>query len=267
MKISMRTTSTAIVLALTCLSHSAANAQELNLTPEDEWYFSAAPYIWFAGMDGELTVRGLDADIDVGFDDILDVLKLGAIGHFEAKKNQWSLMADLVFLSIEDDADTPGRLVSKIEAGMDTWIVELGAAYDFPAKPFAKNPNRMRSFSLLGGLRYTSLEMKLDFDSFLSISDIERHRDWVDPYVGFRGNIRWSEKWTSSFRADVGGFGVGSDFVYQLRFNQILKLNEKTDFVFGYRHLDYDYEDGSGRNQFRFDASMSGPLVGLNFRF
>jgi hypothetical protein len=35
----------------------------------------------------------------------------------------------------------------------------------------------------------------------------------------------------------------------------------------GYRALDQDFSSGRGLQQFRFDATMHGPILGLNLRF
>jgi hypothetical protein len=35
----------------------------------------------------------------------------------------------------------------------------------------------------------------------------------------------------------------------------------------GYRILDTDYEDGSGASYFKYDVTMSGPGVGIGWRF
>jgi hypothetical protein len=43
------------------------------------------------------------------------------------------------------------------------------------------------------------------------------------------------------------------------------------DFLFalaaGYRALDQDYEDGEGIGRYKWDATMSGPIAGIDFRW
>ena len=34
---------------------------------------------------------------------------------------------------------------------------------------------------------------------------------------------------------------------------------------FGYKYMDFDYEDGSGVNRYAYDATQQGPLAGLAF--
>jgi hypothetical protein len=66
---------------------------------------------------------------------------------------------------------------------------------------------------------------------------------------------------------DVGGFGIGSDFAWQLvsRFNW--RPADAVDLFFGYRVLDADFEDGDGANRFLYDVQTSGPLLGFAWHF
>ena len=38
-------------------------------------------------------------------------------------------------------------------------------------------------------------------------------------------------------------------------------------FLAGYRALDINYEDGSGNDYFKLDATIHGPVLGLNFKW
>ena len=39
---------------------------------ESGWEFQVAPYLWAISMNGNVTVKGLEADVNVGFKDILN---------------------------------------------------------------------------------------------------------------------------------------------------------------------------------------------------
>ena len=68
-------------------------------------------------------------------------------------------------------------------------------------------------------------------------------------------------------RADVGGFGVGSDFAWQAVARIDWKFSEKVSATFGYRALDADYEDGEGSSRFLYDVLTTGPVAGMTFSF
>jgi hypothetical protein len=42
-------------------------------------------------MNGNMTVKGLEADVDVGFKDILDELNFAVLLVYEARKRHWGL--------------------------------------------------------------------------------------------------------------------------------------------------------------------------------
>ena len=64
-------------------------------------------------------------------------------------------------------------------------------------------------------------------------------------------------------RGDIGGFDVGSKLTWDVRASLGYRLSERTTFLFGYRHLDINYEDGI----FELDAQFYGPYLGLSFGF
>ena len=245
---------------------AAAAGGQLDVGRADEWHFTATPYLWLAGIDGDVTVRGFESDVDVNFGDIVDVIDFGAIGHFEAKKGRWAIMSDLVYLKVSENADTPGPIISDIDVEVDTLVLEVGGAYTV-YETDSNFFNKPMSLAVLGGIRYTHLEVDVDITAMPAIADVSGSKDWVDPFVGFRSSIHWTRRWSSSVRFDIGGFGVGSDLVYQIAAVQVYELNERLDFVFGYRWLDYDYDDGSGSTRFEFDTTLSGPLLGMNIKF
>jgi hypothetical protein len=58
---------------------------------ESGWEFQVAPYLWAISMNGNMTVKGLVADVDIGFKDILDELDFAVMLVYEARKRHWGL--------------------------------------------------------------------------------------------------------------------------------------------------------------------------------
>lgn len=58
------------------LHFTGHSVQGQDLDP-DGWQLSVMPYFWFSGIEGDVKVRGNEADVDVGFDDIWDALDFG----------------------------------------------------------------------------------------------------------------------------------------------------------------------------------------------
>jgi hypothetical protein len=86
------------------------------------WEWSLAPmYLWAASIDGDLTVRGIEVDVNESFSDILDNLDGALMFHFEGLyKQRWGFIADLMYIRLNpDDESTP---FGDISIGSDsTW--------------------------------------------------------------------------------------------------------------------------------------------------
>jgi hypothetical protein len=91
--------------------------------------------------------------------------------------------------------------------------------------------------------------------------------DWIDPLVGVRYSWPLGDKWTLVWRGDIGGFGVGSDFSWHTTAYASWQVAEQGNVLIGYRHMDVDYEDGSGASRFKMDVSEGGPTVGFAWSF
>jgi hypothetical protein len=72
-------------------------------------------------------------------------------------------------------------------------------------------------------------------------------------------------------RADVGGFGVGSQFSWNAlaAYSWEIAVRDGVTYsgLLGYRALDVDYEQGSGRNKYEYDVLQHGPVDGAHHRF
>ena len=214
-----------------------------------DWDFTLAPmYLWAVAIDGDQTVKGNKVDLDVSFSDILDNLNGALTFHFEGiHKQRWGFFSDLNYIYLEMD-DGP------VDIDFKEILLELGGFYRITKGAHAIDG--------LGGLRYTSMEVDLDLPGRLP--DVDQRKDWVDPYFGLRWQWKLAEKWGTSLKGDIGGFGVGSDLTWNLTGLFRFKPWEHVSLLGGYRALYQDYSTGSGGNKFAFDATMHGPVLGLN---
>lgn len=217
---------------------------------DDDWNYRFILYGQAAGLDGDVTVRGLTSSVDLSFSDLLEDLEFATQALFYAQRGPWSVAFDFSYLGLGESFDRPPATVDA-----DTYIAELTGGYRV-AEPL----------ELLAGVRYVRLENKIDFDGPLGI-EVDDKQDWVDPLIGARLTLPLAERWTFRGRADIGGFGVGSDLAWQLGAYFEYAPSPSWSTVVGYRILDIDYEDGEGFNEFGFDAQLSGPVLGVSFNF
>lgn len=90
-----------------------------------------------------------------------------------------------------------------------------------------------------------------------------RDDDWWDPYVGVRARLNFTPAFYLTARGDIGGFGVGSDLMWQAEGAFGVQLTRSIHAEAGYRALSFDYE-GDGLT---FDAIMHGAQVTVGITF
>jgi len=120
---------------------------------------------------------------------------------------------------------------------------------------------------LYGGIRVWNYSMELAFQN-IQISRITRKQDWVDPTIGGRIFFNVSNRLMAGLRADMGGFGLGSNFAFNLQPGIGYQFSDVFSLMLQYRYLYADFDnDKEGVDFFAIDASTQGPLLGLVFRF
>ncbi len=234
---------------------------------ENEWEFDVAPYGWLAGIEGDVTAKGSKSSVDASFSDLLDVLDFGSMVHLEAGKNNWGVFVDLTYLKFSADEHVDPATV---EIDTKMWVVEIGGVYRLGEWHVGSNKSRRLALDVLGGGRYWSLETEIDISvPTVGTFDAKDTVDWIDPFIGFRIRTNLTEKLLFTGRFDVGGFDVGdsSDLTWNVLALLGYGFTERATLWLGYRAMDVDYEEGRGANLFEFDVTMSGPIVGVNFRF
>ncbi len=242
-----RILATGIIMVVIGLVCPMAYGEESN--SNSDWEFNLAPmYLWAVSIDGDQTVKGTKVDLDISFSDIFDDLNGALTFHFEGlHKQRWGFFSDLNYIVLEMD-DGP------VDIDFTEILFELAGFYRFT--------DGAHAIDGFGGLRYSSMDVDLDLPS--PLPNVDQGKDWVDPYLGLRWQWKFAEKWGTDLRGDIGGFGIGSDITWNLVGMVNFKPWKHVGLFGGYRALYQDYSTGSGDNKFKFDATMHGPVLGLN---
>lgn len=227
------------------------------------WHLAFTPYVWAAGIEGDVTVKGVTAHPDASFVDLLDTTDtlFGLQGHLEVTRGRFGVYGDFFYVrtKVEDAGQTGVDLQTRM------WFGEFGVQYRLVDTRTDRVPGI--TFDLYGGGRYTSLELDLDTRGSVSLN---QKVDWIDPVVGGRVGLHLSEHWFLLFMGDVGGFGVGSELAWSvtgLLGYRWQGAGVEWAVLAGYRALYQDYSEGSGTDRFRWDTTMHGPVLGLTIRF
>lgn len=223
-------------------------------TDNDEWRFQLTPYVWFSGLSGDIRPieNGPTASTSLSFSDVLDDLDSAFFLAGSARKGRWVLFGDMTWASLSrESALLPGV---DIEGKLRQRSLTAAAGYQVVQEP-------TQQLDLLIGARTWRIDAEVNV-SALSVNASETER-WVDPVLMTRWRSQWSPHWTTLLHADIGGFGVGADSTWQLIATANYQINHYIFASAGYRHLALDRDDQGTR----LDVEMSGPLVGLTYRF
>jgi hypothetical protein len=90
---------------------------------------------------------------------------------------------------------------------------------------------------------------------------------WADPVVGLNLRTPGTGRVLARLYGEVGGFGLGSDFAWQISPSIGIRAGDAMTFDLGYRWIDTDYEDGEDVEQFAYDTMIQGPILGFTFGF
>ena len=223
---------------------------------DDQWHFQFAPYLWVVGVSGRAGIGTLTTQVDSGLGDSNVHLNFAFMGSLEARRKKFAVVTDLLYANLGTERPTPGPLFSNATADFKAFMLDPEVAYRITA-----NPDKGTFVDVLGGIRYWHLRADLGFDAaLLSARAATGTKAWADGVIGMRGRAAISRKVFVLGKADPGG--GGSKFTYQLFGGVGFKVCDRGSLIGGYRYLRVNYD----KNNFLFDGSLSGPIVGVSFR-
>jgi hypothetical protein len=200
-----------------------------------------------ASMDGTTTVRGREVDVQASASDIFSNLQFGAMGVVVARKGHWGVGSDIIWMAL------------------GTTVREINVDFNQGAFAFYGLRSLGPAADVTFGVRINTLQGTLDFKR-LGLS-VDQSKTWVDPIVGLTLRTPPGRRVMARVYTEIGGFGVGSDFTWQIFPSVGFRLGRVSSIELGYRWLDIDYTSGEGNQQFGWDMLTQGPVVGFGFRF
>ena len=271
---------------------TAASAELGYGAAANRWKLSFTPYGWLPWLRGKQTVKGRTVELDVDPIQVIDHLeRVPFMGYAEARKGPLSLYGDIFYANLGLTAsgvksrsarpEIGGTLSGALGVDFEELVIEAGGAYEI-----AKWPTGGRSSTavdVLAGARYWHQEMTINLalTGTLDVGGLDVSRgiavargggvDWIDPLVGARIRHQLAPGQVLLLRADVGGFGVGSQFSWNAlaAYSWDIAVYDGVTYsgLLEYRALDVDYEQGSGRNKYEYDVLQHGPITGLTIGF
>ena len=215
----------------------------------DDWSFEVTPYIWAPSFDTSLDI-GPNPPVDSSTS-LLDILDGAFLVYGEARRGAWTILGEFNYLDL---SDAFGKIPSGSLAGIEVSgiMASISAGYAFYDHPDLRVEG-------MAGLRAWDLDATTSVLSFETTTS----KSWVDPLIGLRFKAPLTENLDLSGLANIGGFGVGSDFQWEAIAKVDWSVSDLMTLSAGYRHLDVDFND----NGTVIDMEMSGPFIAVGFKF
>jgi hypothetical protein len=250
---------TAFLAALAFGPHLAL-AQEALFADRPQVFVT--PYLWLPGIDTRIATPSAlvpDVNSSVGAVDVLGHLDgIPFMGSAEIREGPIGFVGDVVYAPVATHITTRniffqgGRAALTMVAGtgialyrvLEEPVQQLDAGFGFRAWEFASD------LTLNGRL--------------LPTVSGSRSASWSDPLLALRYHRDIIDQWGLTAYGDVGGFGVGAHFDWQVMGTLDYALSPSAVLRLGYRSLNFNYSGASGRG---FNVNMNGPIMAATFRF
>src|SRR5438094_8808245 len=128
-----------------------------SITQSEPWQFTIAAPGWLASMNGTIGVRGVNANIDIPVDEVLQHLDMIFAARAEARKGPFGIYGELIYIGLSDDAQV-GGLINNIHEQVDQTLVDTALSWRFVNQP-------RWSLDFAAGTHYTNVYERLTLNS------------------------------------------------------------------------------------------------------
>ena len=242
----------------------AGRAADVAAPPETsrDWIFTGALYGWAAGLDGEAGLFGQPpVDLDLSFGDLVENLDIAVMGLGEARNGPFVLGMDATYLKLSASADTDPATTgaNSVDITTTSWMVTGFGGYSLYEGDVAR-------LDAIAGARLWSVDTELEANSDDPSLDGQTAQDgqtWVDPLVGAKLRLDLAPDIYVTAWGFVGGFGVGSELMWEAMAGAGYEFNDTFSLFGGYRAVSVDYRNDG----FVYDVVEQGPVIAGVFRF
>lgn len=223
------------------------------------WKFEITPYMWAAGLEGDVTVNGQTADFEKSAGDLMDALDIGGSLLGIVQYDRYLVWGQVDYFSLSTDEmdveDQPqgGSLDSEMVLG------ELAAGYQLAGWMEGQ------TFDILLGTRMLSMNNDLELADGRVAS---RENNLADAIIVVRPSMPMFPSMIDGLRFNPTlAIGSGdSDLVYEL-FPQIqYQVTENIAARFGYRRVGYKFK-GEKNEDNELNVTLAGLIVGVGVTF
>lgn len=265
------TKTVAVLLTGVLLPAAASFADEVKPIPtiSDEFRFSVTPYLWGAGLTGNLdynNVQRVHTHIDSG--KVLNNLSIGGMLDGEVHYGRWGFMGNAVFAKLSNNSSKSSNLQPSLTATVNSTADAWLGVYTL-AGTYTAYASQTVYLDALVGARWLNLNAKVQLDASVAAlgytgdKTLYSSTHATDAIAGLKGRFRLGESsWYVPFYIDAGGGSSIAKFTSQ----QALGIGyafKDADVGLYYNNLYYSLSNDKVSSY----INMTGPALAVTFRF
>lgn len=260
----------AVLLTGALMPVASSFAEGVNPIPtiSDDFRFAITPYLWAAGLTGNVDVNNTQrVHTTIGFDKVLQNLGAAAMIDGEAHYGRWGVYGNAVFAKlVHQQSNSRGvdGLNLNVNSTADAWLGVYTLAGTYTA--YASESVYLDA---LAGVRFLNLNAKVQLGASVENTPYQGDKTFysslhtTDAVAGVKGRFRLAESsWYIPFYLDAGGGSSVAKFTSQ----QALGIGyafKDADIGLFYNNIYYSLSNGNVSSY----VNMTGPAVAATFRF
>src|SRR5260370_15608777 len=124
-----------------------------SITESEPWQFTIAAPGWLASTNGTIGVRGVNANIDIPVNEVLQHLDMIFAARAQAQKGPFGIYGELIYIGLSDGAQING-MINNIHETVNMTLVDGGLSWRLVNQPHW-------SLDLAAGTHYTNVYERL----------------------------------------------------------------------------------------------------------
>ena len=240
-KMMIRGMITSMLLSMTTLYAAGETKQELSI------------YGWLPSLDGTLAFKVPGEPDDSADANAIDSLDSVFMGSYQVRQNEWSFLADIIYLKMSGDTQGLNPNVN-LDLELTAKIFGFYGGYNL-------SETEQMDVNFIAGVRYFGLGLDVKRSGgIIGNGTLSASADNYDAVIGINGKYTIDKNWYVPYQFDIGA--GDSDLTWQASASIAYKFGWG-DVIATYRYMHYDQEDSLLVNDFE----LYGPKIGVVFHF
>lgn len=221
----------------------------------------ATPYLWLPWTSTNIRpsntrIPSASSTIDPG-KIVSHLTWVPFMGQAEIRSSEFGVIMDYLHAPLKSGISTRNILFG---SGTGNLTLDTGSAV-LLYRPIAL-PDQYVDVGL--GFRAWGIDGQIALnEGLLPAVTVSNGLSWADPLIAARYHRELGNGFSATAYGDLGGFGIGAHFDWQLLGTIDYAMRPGVDLHAGFRSLNFSY----GGPRANFNVNMNGPIISATFRF